>query len=117
MKVIIVKEGQWGSLEPKDYVWVVKRCKECLERAGGEVLVVETAQDARESLQQDQTFSVVFVSRGAYPAAKSLANDFPKTRIVILSGLLPLGEENQENIIWLTKEGLFTGALVEAVLN
>lgn len=117
MKVIIVKEGQWGSVPPRDYSRVIGMCERLLKGAGAEVCIVETAQDAREILRLGKVVSVIFISRGAYPEAGILAKDFPDLKVIILSGLDPLPGELHENITWLHKGQFSEYDLVEAVLN
>lgn len=118
MKVVIVKEGRWGSVSPGDYSRVIKMCERILRGAGAEVCIVETAQDAREILRLGKVVSVIFVSRGAYPEAGSLAKDFPDLKVIILSGLDPLPEElRKKNVVWLQKGQFSECDLIKAALN
>lgn len=114
-RVIIVEEGQWGGVKAEDYRSVINLYREVLETAevpslsvqgkkekAAEVQVVATVAEAEKKIKEaplNQMIDVVvFISRGQEFTAERFAKTYPRTRIVVFTGLIPEGK-----IIWVDK--------------
>lgn len=98
-KIVIVKEGSWGSLTRQEYEnWVdlVKRIMEGAEEVNplthqkekaAEVEVVETLSDALKQL--GTTDILVFVTRGMLSEARKVKRGHPRVKVVLFTGLIP----------------------------
>jgi len=107
--VLIVGTQGWNQLEPKDYADFITAVKGALEaevqvgnnvrEPAAEVEVVANPQEAEAHLRSGRRInSVVFVSRGEQEHAERLAKMFPRTRMTILTGLIPDGL-----VVWVSK--------------
>lgn len=108
-RVLIVQEGQWGSVQKDDYQKFTDWCVEILsdvKTAAGEkeaiVEVVATAAEAEvkirlEALNQ-KTDVVIFLSRSMGGIAKEFTAKFPEKKIIVFTGLIP-----KDQVIWINK--------------
>lgn len=126
-RVLIVREGQWGTATPESYEQFIEALRETLERAertgpnntkekAAKVEVVETWAEAEKRLETAPLnlpiHTVVFVSRDMGETAKRMASKYPRTRIVVFTGLIPEGE-----VVWVDKWLLTTGqAAIDAIV-
>lgn len=122
-KVLIVLEGQWGSVKPESYKDTVEAFKLALDKAkvslGGEeekaaeTTIVETVKEAEELVRRGGIHVLMFISRGMERKAEELAARYPKTRIIVATGLIPEGK-----VVWLNKWWLSSGDNIrEIILN
>ena len=127
-RVIIVKEGQWGGIKEEDYLPLVNLYREVLERAevpgpygdgkkekAARVEVVATVAEAEKKIKEaplnQRIDVVVFISRGVEVEAERLAKSYPKTRIVVFTGLIPEGK-----IIWVDKAHCADPKMIENIV-
>jgi hypothetical protein len=109
-KVLIVKEGRWGLVEPKEYQEQIEFYQKVLDRAeapslygrgkekAAEVRLVETAEEAEKITRIERVKAIVFVSRGMEVQAEKFAEAFPKTKVIVFTGAIPEGK-----VIWVNK--------------
>lgn len=111
-KVLFVSEGQWGTAEPQEYRDLIDIYVCCLSAAKREfsscsgkkgdkeavVQVMATSAEAEEKIREERINVVIFISRSMGDVAKKLAEIFPSTKIIVLTGLIPEGE-----VIWVNK--------------
>ncbi len=101
-KVIIVKEGEWGTLSTKkgDYDSWLSILQEAVEDAvregpGGKkekvatVEVVDTLDEALKKLQNERIDAIVFKSRGMLNEARKIKQEHRRTRVIVFTGLIP----------------------------
>ncbi|MDO8424364.1 MAG: hypothetical protein Q7S70_00310 [bacterium] len=114
LRVLIVQEGQWGSVPKENYLEIVEMYKRVLEEAEescgsegkkqkeAEVTIVATASDAERIIKgaplNTEVNAVVFVSRDMEDVAEILAATYPKLRVVVFTGLIPDGK-----VVWVSK--------------
>lgn len=114
-RVAIVDKGEWGVVKRArgDYADLNERLKKALEAAetsdlrghkekAAEVRIVHDVKEASEWLQEYGGYGVIiFTTRGTLGEAKRFAEQFPKIRVILLTGLLPEGEVVLFNKAWL----------------
>ena len=116
-RVLIVKEGQWGDMKPEEYQPLINYFQQTLEKAElpslyqegrkektVEVRIIETAQDAEKILKTEGADAVLFISRGMEFTAERLATLYPRTRVIVFTGLIPERKVIWINKIWLNPE-------------
>ncbi len=115
-RVFIVKEGHWGSVEPKEYLEQIEIFKEVIESAEdslgkklAQVTIIETAKEAQEKVTGSD--AVIFISRGMERVAEKMASENPRVRVVVFTGLIPKGK-----VIWFDKGWFDRKAIQNVVL-
>lgn len=115
--IFIVKEGQWGLVNPEDYQKQIEFYKSILEAAKdsrGEkkarVKIVATAEEAerRAGMEADV---VVFISREMEVAAEKLAKNLPRIKVVVFTGAIPKGK-----VIWVDKAGTADRKMIQQIV-
>ena len=106
--VLIVGTQGWNQLKPEDYASLITTIKNALEdevqvgshkQPAAEVELVPTPEEARAQLRSGKRIDVVvFVSRGEQADAEQLALQYPHTRMIVLTGLIPDGL-----VVWVGK--------------
>ncbi len=103
-RVLIVKEGQWGWVEPEEYQELIKLYTGILEEAKdslgnqlAQVTIVDTIKEAEARIRMEADV-VVFVSRGVEEEAERIAREHPKIRVIVFTGLIPGGK-----VVWVQK--------------
>ena len=101
-KVLIVREGQWGSVEKETYEVFIQTVQEAIQEVettrhgekekAAEVVLVESAEMAKVMIKTREIAAVVFISRGMELQAERLAQKYPRTRVVVFTGLIPEGK-------------------------
>lgn len=112
-----MQEGQWGLVKPEDYKEQISLYQQTLDeeeepygsegrqvgfRRAAEVRVVATANEAEKIIKtaplNERIGVVIFISRGMERIAEKLAATYPKTKVIVFTGLIPEGK-----VIWVSK--------------
>lgn len=121
-RVAIVNAGGWGELSAKkgSYDSIAESFLELLsmatekdwsgrERLAAEARVMTSSKEALEWL--DGRGTVIYLTRGMLHEARKAATEYPKLRIVLLTGDLPEGEVIIAGKQWVGGEVLLKMAL------
>jgi len=121
-RVLIVKEGQWGSVKPEEYEEQIELYQRILDEAkdykgekAAKVEVVATAEKAEKIIKtaplNDKIDVVIFISRGMEWIAEKFAATYPRTRVIVFTGLIPEGK-----VIWLQKSATIGGETIRDIV-
>ncbi len=128
-RIIIIQEGQWGSLKHEDYqdfvdylVNILSNIKRefdgCFSKKGEKEAVVEvvaTSAEAEAQIRQQAANAridiVIFVSRDMSTTAERFAKMFPKTKIMVFTGLIPDGQ-----VVWVDKKWLMSPEILKNIV-
>lgn len=122
-RVLIVEEGEGGSMGKEESSKFIELIRETLEEAFekaqsypgsgeklAEVQVAKTAQDAEEIVRAGWANVVLFVSRGMGEKAEQLAKIYPRLRVIIFADLIPKGK-----VTWVLKSSLNRDLITEVI--
>lgn len=124
-KILIVQEGQWGDLKPGDYQDFIDTLVRVLSKAEREfdsylgkkgekeavIEVVATSAEAEVEIHQQGIDVVIFISRSMETVAERLAKTFPKTRMIVITGLIPAGK-----VVWVNKISASSGEFLRKIV-
>jgi len=125
-RIVIVKEGQWGTVTREEYEQFIELLKRSLEEIktknyttgqeekAAEVVVIDTAQEVKNLLKKNKwaVDILMFVSRGMESVAEKIAAEYPRIRVVVFTGFIPDGK-----VIWFTKTWITQATLRSLLLR
>ena len=116
MRLVLVKEGEWGRLSSKrgDYDLQIELYTDYSSEFA-DVLLAETLADALKIIKSHGVEVVVFISRGMISDARMLKLSYPDLKVILLTGL-PNWRETS-GVIVVNKWDLTYKLWKQAVLN
>jgi len=121
-KVLICKDGGWGMVKPDEYQDLIDILKRVLEdvtvpglngkiEKAAEIKVVTTEEVEKILKSGTHVDTLVFFSRGKERIAENIAAAYPRTKVVVFTGLLPEGK-----VVWVEKRTLSIETIQKIVL-
>lgn len=126
-KVIFVNEGGWGDFSASngDYDKIIASFSKKLEKMTQPAAVVserekvatavtvKSTDEAIQMMEQEDIDSLVFFSRSMISKAREVKKSYPRTRVVVFTGLIPDDEVIIASKGWI---GLDSDALFKEII-
>jgi len=118
-RVVLINEGSWGSVSPESYrrlLESIRNSMKMLKSPDGKNDLAEAEicelKEAEKKIKEGETVDfLIFNSRGMLDVARRIKKEYPRLKVVVLTGLLP-----EEEVILIDKNWI-SGEFLQNLLS